>query len=190
MLTPPQPVRRLSARFIIFLALTLLAIFFISLYHPTRESMAYDEGWSLWAVRPAETGEMIARVAADVHPPLYFLALDSWVAQLGESDVMVRLLSVAGALLGAATTFALGRQLFDRWVGWIALTVLGTTSFFVYYAREARMYSWLLALASLSMWAYCRWRQRLSRRYMMIYALSIAALFYTHYYGLLIVASQ
>lgn len=190
MLTPPQPARRSSARFLIYLTLTLLAIFFISLYHLTRESMAYDEGWSLWAVRPDETGEMLARVAADVHPPLYFLALDGWVAQVGESDVVVRLLSVAGALIGAAATFALGRQLFNRWTGWIALALLGTTSFFVYYAREARMYSWLFALASLSMWAYWCWRQRPSRRSTLIYALSIAALFYTHYYGLLIVASQ
>ncbi len=190
MLTSPQPARGLSARFLIFLALTLLAIFFVSLYHLTRESMAYDEGWSLWAVQPAETSEIIARVAADVHPPLYFLALDSWVAQLGESDVIVRLLSVAGALVGAAATFALGQQLFDRWVGWIALAVLGTTSFFVYYAREARMYSWLFALAALSMWAYWRWRQRPTRPNTLLYALSMAALFYTHYYGLLIVATQ
>ena len=190
MLTPPRPAHRQSPIFLILLTLTLLAIFFVSIYHLTRESMAYDEGWSLWAVRPAETGEMLARVAADVHPPLYFLVLDGWVAQVGESDVVVRLLSVAGALIGAAATFTLGRQLFDRWTGWIALAVLGTTSFFVYYAREARMYSWLFALASLSMWAYWRWRQRPSRRYTLIYALSIAALFYTHYYGLLIVASQ
>ena len=190
MLTSSQPARSPSTRFLFFLTLTLLAICFISIYHLTRESMAYDEGWSLWAVRPIETSEMITRVAADVHPPMYFLALDGWVAQVGEADAVVRLFSVAGALIGAAATFALGRQLFDRWTGWIALAVLGTTSFFVYYAREARMYSWLFALTSLSMWAYWRWRQRPSRRDTLIYALSIAVLFYTHYYGLLIAASQ
>ena len=144
----------------------------------------------MWAVHTAAPSEMIARVAADVHPPLYFLALDGWVALVGESDVAARMLSAACAMLGLAATYAVGRRLFDRWTAWIALTVMGTASFFVYYAREARMYSLLLALAALSMWAYWRWLQHPSRSSTVIYAVSMAALLYTHYYGLLIIASQ
>jgi hypothetical protein len=64
MLTSPRPAHRQYPIFLILLTLTLLAIFFVSIYHLTRESMAYDEGWSLWAVRLAETNEMLARVAA------------------------------------------------------------------------------------------------------------------------------
>ncbi len=185
-----QVANKQNGKFLFLLAVTLLAIFFIAIYHLTRESMAYDEGWSMWAVRPDETGEMIARVAADVHPPLYFLALDGWVAQVGESDMAARLLSVVGALLGLAATYAVGSKLFDRWTALIALIVMGTSSFFVYYAREARMYSLLLALSSLSMWAYWRWQHDPSRSHAAIYAISMAALLYTHYDGLLIVVTQ
>lgn len=183
-------VRRSPTGFSILLSLTLLAIFFVVIYHLTRESMAYDEGWSMWAVRPDATGETIARVAADVHPPLYFLALDSWVAQVGESALPARMLSIVGAMLGLAATYAVGSKLFDRWTAWIALIVMGTSSFFVYYAREARMYSLLLALASLSMWAYWRWQSEPSYSHTVVYAISMAVLLYTHYYGLLIVAAQ
>ena len=185
-----QVVRKQDVKFLILVVLALLAIFFIALYHLTRESLAYDEGWSMWAVQPASTDEMIARVAADVHPPLYFLLLDGWVALAGESDLAARFLSVTAALLGLAATYAVGRALFDRWTALLSMLLLGTTSFFVYYAREARMYSLLLALASVSMWAYWRWQQAPSRARTIIHGLSIATLFYTHYYGLLIIASQ
>lgn len=179
-----------SGKFLFLLTLTLLAIFFITIYHLTRESMAYDEGWSMWAVRSNEMGETIARVADDVHPPLYFLLLAGWVALLGESDVVVRLLSVIGGMLGLVATYRVGRALFDRRTALIALIVLGTSSFFVYYAREARMYSLLLALSAWSMWAYWRWQHAPSRFHALTYAISMAALLYTHYYGLLIIASQ
>ncbi len=185
-----QVVNKQNGRFLFLPVLILLIIFFIVIYHLTRESMAYDEGWSMWAVRPNEIGETIARVAADVHPPLYFLALDGWLALGGESEMAARLLSVAGAMLGLAATYAVGSKLFDRWTALIALIVLGTSSFFVYYAREARMYSLLLALAALSMYVYWRWQHEPSRFHSIIYAITMAALLYTHYYGLLIIATQ
>jgi 4-amino-4-deoxy-L-arabinose transferase-like glycosyltransferase len=188
--TTPQLDHKQLTGFHLLLVLALLATFFLIILHLTSESMAYDEGWSMWAVRPDGTGEMIARVAADVHPPLYFLTLDGWVAQIGESDLAARMLSAACAMLGLATLYAVGVQLFDRWTALLALIVMGTSSFFVYYGREARMYSLLLALASLSMWAYWRWQRDPSRLRTIIYAISMAALFYTHYYGLLIVATQ
>ena len=82
----------------------------------------------------------------------------------GESAFAIRLLSLFFGLIGSAATYAVGKRLFDRATGLIALAVLGASGFFIYYTREARMYTLLLALAALSTWVYLLWRDRPSRR--------------------------
>jgi len=107
--------------------------------------------------------DTFTRIRDDVHPPLYYLALDVWVMATGESVYAVRLLSTLFGLVVLAGTYATGARLFDRQTGLMAVVVLGTASFFVYYTREARMYTLLLALAALSTWAYVRWMEQPNR---------------------------
>src|SRR3990172_6319321 len=94
--SPAAPAAILAA------ALLVLAAFFVSLYHLDRESLWYDEGWSVWAVHDDEapprpvSGDLrfirrslsapLARVPdSDLPPPLYYVLLDSWVLLFGES---------------------------------------------------------------------------------------------------------
>jgi uncharacterized membrane protein len=184
----------------------LIAAFFIASVHLTRESLWGDEGYTLWMIRDSgrppdgfiETAQFIrnsltaalARVRADVHPPLYFLALDGWVMLAGESIFVVRLLSALFGMIGLAMTYAVGVQWFDRRMALIALIVLATHSFFVYYTREARMYTLLLALAAFSTFTYTRWLRRPTIWRSGIYGLSMALLLYTHYLGVLLMLTQ
>lgn len=193
-----------ARRAVLFTALLLLAAFLVSTFHLTRESLWYDEGWTAWAVHddrsnPASVGETLqhirdsltgalSRVRDDVHPPLYFLLLDVWTLLIGESVLALRLFSVLCGLLALSATYAVGRRLFDRITGFMAVLVLGSASFFVYYTREARMYVLLLALAAFAAWLYLRWRDRLSGRRTLAYGLALALLLYTHYAGALIIA--
>jgi hypothetical protein len=133
---------------------------------------------------------MLARVRGDVHPPLYFALLYGWVRAAGEPVYALRLLSVLFGMIGLAATYAVGRRLFDPATGLIALVILGTASFFVYYTREARMYTLLLALAALATWAYLSWRARPSLLRALIYGLLLAALLYTHYAGALVILTH
>jgi hypothetical protein len=212
-LTPiPASTRIARAPAILLAALLLLIAFFIATRDLERESLWNDEGWSMWAVRdplPADPGggtlarlsqparyvysslrTALERVREDVHPPLYFIALDLWTMLTGRSVYAARLLSALLALIGLAATYTLGRRLFDRQTAFIALVILGTAGFWVYYAREVRMYSLLLALSALSTWAYWRWSTRPTVRRGLLYGLSIAALLYTHYAGALVVGAQ
>jgi hypothetical protein len=133
---------------------------------------------------------MLARVRGDVHPPLYFVALYGWVRTVGESAFSLRLLSALFSLIGLAGTYALGKRLFDARTAGLALVILGTASFLVYYAREARMYSLLLALGALATWAYWRWMTRPTVRRGLSYGLLLAALLYTHYAGAIIILTH
>lgn len=184
----------------------LLLAFLIASYHLARESLWDDEGYTIWFVHddsrppegPIQTAQFIrssvtsvlARVSADVHPPLYFLMLDAWVLLTSESIYTVRLLSTFLGVIALAAAYAVGKQLFDPQTALIAVVVLATASFFVYYAREARMYTLLTALTVLSNWAYLRWRRRATNRHVLVYGCLMAALLYTHYAGALIILTQ
>ncbi|MBC7815108.1 MAG: glycosyltransferase family 39 protein, partial [Burkholderiales bacterium] len=181
---------------ILLAALALLAAFWISSYHLERESLWYDEAWSMWAVRGDRLTDTLTRVREDVHPPLYFLLLDGWTLPMvaGESAYAVRLLSTLFGMIGLAATYAVGKRLFDRRTALTALILLATASFFVYYNREVRMYSLVLALAALSTWLYLRWLDTPAGaptwRRGLIYGLCMAALLYTHYDGALVIVSH
>src|SRR5262249_49189558 len=108
----------------------------------------------------------------------------------GESVYALRLLSAFFGLIALAATYAVGKQLFDSQTALIAVVVLATASFFVYYTREARMYTLLVAFASLSTWAYLRWQRQQMIRRAAVYGIMMAALLYTHYAGALIILAQ
>ncbi|MBL8163371.1 MAG: glycosyltransferase family 39 protein [Anaerolineae bacterium] len=170
--------------------ITLLAVFWLAFSGLRAESLWNDEAWSAWAVRSPYLADMLARVRSDVHPPLYFALLDAWTLVAGESVLALRWPSLACALLATAATYALGRRLFDRATGLFALLILGTSAFWLYYAREARMYTLLMLLGALATLLYLRWRERPGLWRALAYALTGAALLYTHYAGALILLTH
>ena len=183
-------------------ALALLAAFAVVLVDLQRESLWDDDGFTLWVPRAVEPppaslraaprylidslGGALARARADVHPPLYFLALDIWSLLAGASIFSVRLFSALAGVIGLAAVYALGARLFDRRAALWSLLLLATAGAFIYYGREARMYSALLALATLATLAYLRWRDRPGAGRVLLYGGLLAALVYTHYAGALI----
>ncbi len=170
--------------------LVLLAVFLLVSSGLTRESLWYDEARSMWVVQPSGLFDALNRLDRDVHPPLYFLALDVWAVLVGESAYAVRMLSMAFAVLGLVATYALGKRLFDAWTALMAVVVLGTAGVFAHYAQEARMYSLLLCLGALSMWTCVRWLHRPTRTHSILYSLLTAALLLTHYYAAFLVLTQ
>lgn len=175
-----------SSRLLVWLpVLAILLAFGIATSQLEQDSMWDDEAWSMWAIS-GPLPETLQRVAADVHPPLYFVLLDQWAALLGEARYVVRLLSTLFGVLGLALTFAIGKELFDAWVGGMAALLLGTSGFFIHYTSEVRMYTLLLCLAAWSTWAFLRWLRRGAPARLVVYGLTLAALPYVHYYGALI----
>ncbi len=187
----------------LLIACTLLLLFAIALFGIQRESLWLDESWSAWTVydTPRDLDGLrdtlrflrdsalttLERVRDDMHPPLYFFLLEGTTLLLGESEFALRLPSALAGLLGLATTFAIGRQ----WLGWkgglFALVLLGTAGFFLYYAREARMYALLLACAALATRAYTRWWRRGGLWRGLVYALLLTFALYTHYLAALLI---
>lgn len=181
------------------LAALLLAVFTLSTADIQRESLWFDEAYTLYIVRDEgrlpdglsstaryvldSLRQAVERAREDVHPPLYFVLFDVWTLLAGESPYAARLPSALFGLVGLAATYALGRRLFDRPTALIAVLILGTASLFLYYTREARMYTLLLALAALATLAYLRWVEQPTILRTICCAVLLAALPYTHYAG-------
>jgi len=186
--------------------ISLLFVLALTLHGIQTQSLWLDESWTAAAiyhdVRPPETFNeslrqiaasiqaTIEQVRADVHPPFYFVLLNLWVRVMGASEFMLRLPSALAGMLALAGIYALGRQWFNRKVGLFALLLLGTSGFYVYYAREARMYTLYLALIVLATWAYSGWWHKPHWGRAILYAIFAAAAFYTHYVSVFVIIAH
>ncbi|MEO1165890.1 MAG: glycosyltransferase family 39 protein, partial [Chloroflexota bacterium] len=175
----------------------ILSIFGLILFELTRESFWLDEAYSAWVVRDdmrlPDTPRQLARfvlnsweqtfsaVRADVHPPLYYFLLDTWALFTGDSDFVLRYLSALLGLPALAGLYALTKRWFDMQTALLAVLFLGTAGFFIYYTREARMYSLYLSMAILATWGYTRWWHRPSLKNSILYSVFGVLLLYTHY---------
>ena len=121
-----------------------------------KNGLWLDEAFSVWLVnhRVADMLEWIIRI--DSHPPLYYLLLHSWVALKGDTPYYTRLLS---ALFGTATIpviYLIGKRMSGAMVGLSAAVLLAFSTFNIFYAQEARMYTLLMFNASVAIYALVR----------------------------------
>jgi 4-amino-4-deoxy-L-arabinose transferase-like glycosyltransferase len=131
----------------IVLAITVLALF-LRLLFLGQESFWGDE---LASVRRAQLDwqsfwELISGAPAMT---LYYVLLRFWIL-LSDSEFTVRILSVIPAVATVPIIYLLGKRLFDAKIGVIAALLLAVNAFHIQYSQEARSYSLLVLLVTLS----------------------------------------
>jgi mannosyltransferase len=136
-----------------------------------------------------EEGEVV--LSPDLHPPLYFLMMHLWIRVAGQSEFALRFPSVLAATLVLPLLYALARKLLDEEAGFWAALLGAFSPFYLWYAQEARMYTWVVVLSLASVCALLPLlRNRPRRRGYAVYAAVTAALLYTHYSGFLLLAFE
>lgn len=171
----------------------LLALAFaLRAYHLDYQSLWSDEGISL--LRAAQPLSQLIREMPVEHLPGYFVLLHAWLRLAGDSDFALRFLSLWPGVLAIALAYRLGADLGDRSAGIIAAALLATSSFQVWYAQEARMYTWLLTASLGSTWLFWRllFNPKPRRQWGVAsgYTLVIATTLYLHFYGFLVPATH
>lgn len=182
------------------LAILLLA-FALRAYRLDFQSLWSDEGISL--LRASQSLPEILRNMPVEHTPGYFVLLHGWLAIAGTSDVALRWLSLLPSVLAVALNFRLalalgalptaGATATLRLVAVVAALLLATSGFQVWYAQEARMYSWLLAAAltsCLAQWQVLERPGSHANWWAVLYTLSTAVLVYLHLFGALLPLAQ
>jgi uncharacterized membrane protein len=143
-------------------------------------------GDELFTVQAAgrPTGELLAMVRGDVHPPLYFLLAHWWEKlPFGDSPlVRARMLSVLFTLLATVALDRLWLRNTPRGMHLWCLALWTTSSCLLLYSRMARSYSLQVLLFILVCWAAWRWSEKItSSSRLLMWGASLAALLYTHY---------
>jgi 4-amino-4-deoxy-L-arabinose transferase-like glycosyltransferase len=146
------------------------------------------------ASQPLDSMAQVMR-KIDASPALYPLALHGWL-KIARDDAWARLLSAVFGVAAVWAVFGLGRALFGARTGLAAAFVVAIGPIHVEYAQYVRSYSLFTCLAILQLWAFARcllpcWSDdRRTVRPFALLALATAAIFYTHYLSLLVLAPE
>ncbi len=152
--TPTQPAFNRALHYGAGLLLCLLASALYSHRIDVRP-LWWDEGFSIY-VAHLNPLDLLRTIAADVHPPAYFLLLSGWVKLTGATPFSVRSLSMLTSVLTVAMLYATGRRI-NGFSGAVLTSALSIASpYLLYYARETRMYSVGIFLASASLYSFMR----------------------------------
>ena len=127
-----------------------------------------------------------------LHMLTYESILRLWMG-LGESEAVVRMLSVAHCLFGVAAVpamYALGARLFGVRAGIIASLLLAVNAFHIQYSQEARGYSLLVLLVILSTLLFVRGVESRSPRVWAGYVLLSVLAVYSHGFGIFVLGAH
>jgi len=130
---------------LVLFAIVLLA-FVLRIAWLGRESLWYDEAFTLRFARRS-FGAMYALLVREAwDPPLYPTSIWAWVRLVGAGDWQVRLVSAIFGTLAVLLVHGLARRLFDLRTAHLAAFLAAISQLLIAYSQEARCYSVLLAL--------------------------------------------
>lgn len=153
-----------------------------------RSALWLDEAQSVAFAR-LPLADIPHALRTDGAPPLYYLALHGWMAAFGESDAAVRSLSVVLSIATVGLLWAAVRRLAGDQAAWAAAVALAVNPFAIRYAAEGRMYALVAFEVSLGMLVLPAALRRPSPWRLAAVATLSAALLYTHYWAVYLLAA-
>jgi mannosyltransferase len=159
-------------------------------YNLTSISLWHDESFSALLIR-YPLGEMIQRIALDVHPPLYYFLLRAWDFVLGDSLLSLRLFSAFFGVLTVYFTYVFIKTAFkNQRLALISALLIAINPFQIQYAVEARMYTLGTFLIVFSSWLLVKAIESKQYKWWLTYGITAAMAMHTHYYLIFSVAAQ
>src|SRR3954463_5078673 len=159
-----------------------LALVAWSVYVRSRafhEAYWIDEGLSI-GIAKHQFFDIPGVLRQDGAPPLYYMLLHFWVELFGTKESATHALSLVFATLTIPVGFWAGWSLFGRWPAVVTGALGAANPYLTTYAQETRQYSLvgLLSLLAATFFLFSYVQRR--RRYIPFFAVSLAALLYTH----------
>ncbi|GAC1386483.1 MAG: hypothetical protein NVS1B7_4690 [Candidatus Saccharimonadales bacterium] len=161
----------------------------VSKYFLLPNSIRLDEAQSLWQTSHSLTGTLKV-VAQDVHVPLYHLILHFVQTFFGQNIVQARTISLFFFILTIPIVYLLARAVLN--CNWSLLVVIlfSFSPFLNWYANEARMYTMLVFITSLSQYYFIKIIKSNGKRGWLGYSLSALFGIFTHYFFIFNLAAQ
>lgn len=121
-----------------------------------NKGMWLDETFSVWLANQSVPEMMQWIIKIDQHPPVYYLLLHYWIANYGDTPYYVRLLSALFGTLTIPIIYLIGKRISSVQIGLAAAVFMCFSTFNIYYAQEARMYTLLMFNAAMAIYALTR----------------------------------
>jgi hypothetical protein len=170
------------------IALVLGGLLVVSLYLRTRAlgaSLWMDEGLSI-GIASQPLFDIPGVLRQDGSPPLYYMALNIWMDLFGNGPKDTQAMSVAISLLAVPGGLWAGWSLFGRRAGLICAALAAFNPFLTIYAQETRMYSLMVVLSLLTCASFLHVYVYRRRKYLPVFAALLAAMLYTHSWGIFV----
>ncbi|MCK4745229.1 glycosyltransferase family 39 protein [Candidatus Parcubacteria bacterium] len=138
-------------------------------------------------------GEMFYNIAADVHPPLYYVLLKIWGTLFGFSDIVLRSFSVFLSMLLIAVFYFFAKEsIKDKKMLFPLLFLASINPFLRQFAQEARMYMLFAVFTLLSaffFWRLIKKKEFFKNRDWLYFSIFSSLSFLTHYFSLFVFIS-
>jgi mannosyltransferase len=121
----------------------------------------------------------------DGSPPLYYVLLHGWIGVVGQSEWQLHTLSLLLALATIPVGLWAGWTIFGRKAGWMVAAMAATSPYLTFFASETRMYTLVVLLSLVTVTAYVHVFVFGRGKYLPVFVVALAALLYTHNWGLL-----
>lgn len=165
---------------LVVLLLFTLVLFFYKLGDSSLVS--FDEAWYAEIARNiTQTGNLFKlEWNGDLyqdHPPAGFWLIALIFKLFGVNEFWARFVPAAAGFLSVVITYLLGKELFNRWVGFVSAVALTSATWFLFRARSGNLDTILTMFFLLSV--LLALKAASSKRYLIPLSLSLAMLFLT-----------
>ncbi|HEV3120926.1 MAG TPA: glycosyltransferase family 39 protein, partial [Isosphaeraceae bacterium] len=165
---------------------------FLRFWHLDRLSLWYDEVVPMRLARepdPSALMRLLNEIEA-TRAPLHPLALQVWLRLFGTSDLAGRSLSAVCGMLTVLVVYLIARDLYDDPTALWSAGLASASPLLVRYSQEAKMYSWLVFVTCLSWALLLSLRRSAPPLKVVLYALCLVALAYSHPLSVFMFAAQ
>jgi len=172
------------------LLLTLITLFaaFIRLYALADRGFWLDETFSVDFAQKSLPNLLSFREGG-ANMPLYHLLLHFWM-NLGNSEFLLRSMSVLFSVATIPFLYAIGCRLFGTPAGLIAAWLLALNAFHLHYAQEARSYALVVLLTTISTFLLIRNLQKPPSASWTLYGIFLSLTVYGHLLGFLVAVAH
>lgn len=167
--------------FIIFLLGLMFRLWFID-----KPEGLWNDEYVSWNIAAQENiNDFFSLMYRNCHTPLYYFYLRVWMFICGDTDISLRLSSVLPSVISIITMFFVGKELKDNKVGILCALITAISSFNIYFAQEARLYSILFLFTALTILFFIKSIKEQSNKNLLIYFTLNALLCATHTLGII-----
>ncbi len=126
----------------------------------------------------------------DGSPPLFYLLLHVWMSWVGNGEAATHWLSIIFATLTIPVSYWGTLSFAGKRAALTTATVFAFNAFLDYYSLETRMYTLMVLLGLLATIGFIRGFVQRERRYVALFTVAQALMFYTHNWSLFFAAAS